>query len=180
MHITGILQRNSQTVFSLAYRTAADFFAAQFAADIAGITFKRFLHRGFHVHLHGEMHTAAQVQTQEHRIGFDFRHPLRTVCQKVECGNITFAQSIFDDVACFQLRFSVFETYFQRIVDDKHPIRLNTCLFQCGIYFRLGLIIDNNSLSVGRYLYRRRFTKKVGQRINSRNHNRECNQQVFP
>ena len=180
LYIGSILQRHGQTVFSLMHRAGTDFFAAQFAADVAGITFKRFLHRGFHVHLHGEMHAAAQVQTQEHRIGFDFRHPLRTVCQKVERGNITFAQSIFDDVARFQLRFGIFETHFQRVVDDEHTISLNTCLFQRGIHFRLGLIVDHDGLSVGRYLYGRRFTEKVGQRVNSRNHNRERNQQVFP
>ena len=180
MYIGSILQRHGQTVFSLMYRTGTDFFAAQFATDIAGVTFKRFLHRGFHVHLHGEMHTAAQVQTQEHRIGFNFRHPLRTVRQKVERGNIAFAQSVFDDITRFQLRFSIFKTHFQRIIDNEHTVSLNTCALQRRRHFRLGLLIDNDGLSVGRYLYGRRFTEKVGQRIHSRNHNRERNQQVFP
>ena len=151
LYIGGILQRHSQTIFSLMHRTGTDFFAAQFAADVAGVTFKRFLHRGFHVYLHGEMHTTAQVQTQEHRIGFNFRHPLRAVRQKVERGNIAFAQSIFDDITRFQLRFSIFKTHFQRVIDNEHTVSLNTCALQRRRHFRLGLLIDNDGLSVGRY-----------------------------
>ena len=174
------MKRYDQTVFRLTDGTETDFTAAQFATDVAGVAFKGFLHRGFHIHLHGEMHAAAQIQTQEHRIGIDFRHPFRAVGQKVQSGNVTFAQSVFDDVPPFELGFRIFETHFQRIIDYEHAVCRNVCCFQCGGYFGLGLGIDDDRLPVGRYLHGRRFAEKVGQRVNHGQNHRKRNQQVFP
>ena len=95
------------------------------------------------------MHAAAQVQAQEHRISPDFSHPFGAVRQQVERGDIAIAQSVFDNIAGFKLRFGIFETHFQRVVRNKYPVSLNTCLFQRGIDFRLGLFVDNDGLSVG-------------------------------
>ena len=149
MYVSSVLHRDNQTVSNLTDGAGTDFFAAHLAADVARITFKRFLHRGFHVHLHGEMHAAAQVQAQKHRVGTDFGHPFGTVRQQVKRGDIAIAQSVFDNVAGFKLGFSIFETHFQRVVRNKYPVSLNTCLFQRGINFRLGLFVNNDSLSVG-------------------------------
>ena len=95
------------------------------------------------------MHAAAQVQAQKHRVGADFSHPFGTVRQQVERGDIAITQSVFDDIAGFKLRFGIFETHFQRVVRNKHPVGLNTSLFQRGIHFGLGLFVDNDGLSVG-------------------------------
>ena len=149
LYVGSVLHRNNQTVFNLTDGAGTDFFAAHFAADVARITFKRFLHRGFHVHLHGEMHAAAQVQAQKHRVGTDFGHPFGAVRQQVKRGDIAIAQSVFDNVAGFKLGFCIFETHFQRVVCNKHPVSLNTCLFQRGIDFRLGLLVNDDGLSVG-------------------------------
>ena len=149
MYVGSVLHRDNQTVFNLTDGTGTDFFTAHFATDVARITFKRFLHRSFHVHLHSEMHAAAQVQTQEHRICSDFGHPFGAVREQVERSNIAIAQSVFDDIAGFKLGFGIFETHFQRVVCNKHPVGLNTCLLQRGIHFGLGLFVDNDGLSVG-------------------------------
>ena len=149
LYVSSVLHRYNQTVSNLTDGAGTDFFAAHLTTDVARITFKRFLHRGFHVHLHGEMHAAAQVQAQEHRVGTDFGHPFGTVRQQVERGDIAIAQSVFDDIAGFKLRFGIFETHFQRVVRNKYPVSLNTCLFQRGIDFGLGLFVNNDGLSVG-------------------------------
>ena len=50
------------------YRSIENFFAPQLGADFVYITLFDLLDGGVHVHLHQEMHSTAQIQTEIHRI----------------------------------------------------------------------------------------------------------------
>ena len=164
----------------MARRAGADLLAAQFAADVARIALEGFLHGRFHVYLHGEMHAAAQVEAEKHWVGLDFGHPFGAVGQKIERGDVAFAQRVFNHIACFELGFGIFKAHFERIVGDKHAVGGDVGSLQGGGNAVFGLLVDDDGLAVGGNLHSRGFAKQIGQRINGGQNQRGGNQQVFP
>ena len=175
-----VLEGDGQAVVVLHDGADADFFTAQLAADVAGVAVEGFLHRGLHVHLHGEMHAAAQVEAEEHRVGTDFRHPLGRVGDLVEGGDVAFAQGAFNHRTRLHLGLRIFETHFQRAVGDEHAVVGNVGHTQGFADARFGLAVDGEGLAVGRNLHRQGVAEEVRQGIEQAQAEYGENQQVFP
>ena len=79
-----IAEAHLQAVAVAADAGVADVLVAQQRAHVAGQRFGLLRQRGLHVHLHQEVHAAAQVQAQVHRQRVQLRQPGRRARQQVQ------------------------------------------------------------------------------------------------
>ena len=91
LNVGRVLEGDNQAVAAFADGAGADALLAQGAAGIAGIAVKRFFQRSLHVHLHGEVYAAAQVQTQKHGACADFFQPFGAIGDLVLRHDVAFA-----------------------------------------------------------------------------------------
>ena len=94
-------------------------FITQFAAQAVDILFLQFAQRGVHVDFHQEVHAAAQVKTQLHRLGVKGRQPARGCRSKVKRHDVFVTQHAHQRFARAQLDIGGVEA------------RKNCALFQC-------------------------------------------------
>ena len=99
--------------------TDDEFLFLGFAADVACDAFQGFLLGCIHVHLHGEMHAAAQIQTQEHRASANLAHPHRGIRNQIQGDDVAFTQGFINHVAGFDLLFFRIEADFQAAAVEK-------------------------------------------------------------
>ena len=117
----GIGKGNNQRGAVFADVARAQFFLAQGAADVACIAVKRFVCGCLHVHFHGEMHAAAQIQSEEHRTGPDFFQPFGAVGNLVLRHDVAFAQGSIYGIAGGDFG-GIGYAHFQAAPCDKHAV----------------------------------------------------------
>ena len=125
----GIGKGNNQRGAVFADVTRAQFFLAQGAADVACVAVKRFVCGCLHVHFHGEMHAAAQIQSEEHRAGTDFFQPFGAVGNLVLRHDVAFAQGCIYGIAGGDFG-GIGYAHFQAAPCDKHAVVRNACFLQ--------------------------------------------------
>ena len=81
----------------------ADPLVPQLRPDIRDVTLFRLGNRRFHIHLHEEMHAAAQIQTQEHGFGAQRAQPARRRRGQVKGHGVGTAQPFLDHVLGLEL-----------------------------------------------------------------------------
>ena len=118
-----------------------DFFLAQRHAEIADSAFRRLIQRCFHVHLQQEVHAAAQVQAQIHRLGAYALQPVWRLWHQVECHGVVFTQIANQFVLGQQLRIRVGKTHFHAAGIHKQTIKRNVGQFQCVFHFSQQAIV---------------------------------------
>ncbi len=84
---------------------------AQQRADVGGVAVARLVERGLHVDLQQEMHAAAQIEPQVHRLRADRRQPLRRRRQQVQRDDVVRAELRLQRVLRLQLRLEVGEAH---------------------------------------------------------------------
>ena len=148
LNVGRVLEGDNQAVAAFADGAGADALLAQGAACIAGIAVKRFFQRGLHVHLHGEVYAAAQVQAQEHGTRADFFQPFRAVGDLVLRHDVAFAQCVVDSVAGGNF-VGVGHAHFQAAACNKHAVVGNVGFLQRVGNGFFGGLVNVDGLAVG-------------------------------
>ena len=175
-----ILEGHNQRIAAAAHIAGTDFVFTQLAAEVAGDAVEGFVHCRVHVHAHGKVHAAAQVEAEEHRVGAEFGHPVGRIGNQVEGDDVVVAQFLLDHVAGFALQLFIGQAHAQAAVGNKHAVVLDVGCLQRLCHGLFGSLIDVDRLTVGGNLHGRGFAVEVGQGVDGRYNDNQPNQQVFP
>jgi len=163
----------------------ADRLVAQQRAHVGGQRLGLLGQRRGHVDLHQEMHAAAQVQTQVHRLRAQPGQPLRRARHQVQrddvgrIGRIGIERA-HDRVARLELGVGVAEAGAHRVALELDEVGLQAGGLQglldpghqTGIDLQRGLAAGD--------LDGRRLAEEVGQRVEQAHHHRDGQDQVLP
>ena len=175
-----ILEGHNQRIAAAAHIAGADFVFTQLAAEVAGDAVEGFVHCRVHIHAHGEVHAAAQVKAEEHRVGAELGHPIGRIGNQVEGDDVVVAQFLLDGIAGFALQLFIGQAHAQAAFGNKHAVVLDVGCLQRLFHGLLGGLVDVDRLAVGGNLHGRGFAVEVGQGVDGGYNDNQPNQQVFP
>ena len=117
-----------------AHPGVGDLCLAQGATDIAGIRLQRLVQCRFHIHLHQEVHAAAQVEAEIHRQRVHPGQPGRRTRQQIERDHIILAQRGLQHVLGLELAVGVGKTRLDAGGVERQHFRRELCILQGAVH----------------------------------------------
>ena len=193
--IAGVLIRelHHDRVAGAVNAVIADVLIAELRADIGRVRVNTLLNGGLHIDFETEMHSAAKVKTEVHRLAADRREPFRSVRHEVQRDHIIRVrrirvQSPFQHLTALKLELGVrhAETHADagaRLLAagiQVDGLRLDSCGSQRVLNLRHGGIRYLHRRLSGRDLNSRRLAEEVRDRVENTDDEGKQDDEVFP
>ena len=151
---------------------------SQQRAEIPGIALLRLPDRPGEIHLHQEVHTATQIETEIHRQRAQPREPARGRRRKVERDHELPVERVFDDVPGLEL-------ILPRREPEQEPIRDRGLLRGDAVHLHpvhepvAQRLVDGRAAN-RRHLYGRVLAEQVGEREDDSRQERHRDERILP
>ena len=169
-----------QRIAGTADLAVADLLGLEFAADVAGVAFQRLVDGGFHVDFQQEVHAAAQVKAEEHRVGLDRGEPGRGRGEQVQCDDVMVAQCLLDGIAGLELFVGAAKAHLEAAAVKVDAVGGKLAGFQQGFHLVHQRCVDRIGAARAGNLHRRAFAVEVRYGVDRTDDQGQCNDQVLP